>query len=594
LVVAALALLVASCSQSGAATDVVLTPVTGGTLTVGLDQSPTGCNPDAGTQTDSASRTVLEAVLPSTFVVTASGASTGNQSLVDQAELVSTSPQTVVYTIDSHAEWSDGVPITAADFRYAWEQQRGLDPATGLPVPADASTLGYRDIKSVTPANHGKTVTVVFKQPYAQWQMLFDPLMPAHVMQRVGWNPTCTVLRPDVDLSGGPFEIRSANASRVVLVRNPHWWGPEPMLDKVVIRVATSAGQLAGWLRTGTAQVAAPTVPTPGFVDSVVANPRVESDLDVTSTFLQLEFATQGTVTSSVEVRQAVAHAVDRQSVVSQVTGWLDGNVVPSQSHLYTQNQSAYPSAPGAQVALNDFLASNGSGSPTTTTTTSPAPGSGAPFPTTADEAATTRDMLAAGYLLGPDGRWATITGAPVVLRLVVDAGDSWTAETAPLLAGQLERAGFDVQISTQPTAASTGAILASGAADLALLPFEATPYPTTALAEYTDSLGLPGQDGSQNWANLDDPTVESLLDQAEHQLNPVKAQPIYAQVDALLWTDMAALPLFAEPGLVAWSVQTEGVTPSFHGPNLLTTVGTWQLRRPLDADATSTTDSTP
>ena len=75
---------------------------------------------------------------------------------------------------------------------------------------------------------------------------------------------------------------------------------------------------------------------------------------------------------------------------------------------------------------------------------------------------------------------------------------------------------------------------------------------------------------------------MDSLLDSAEQELNPVKAQPIYAQVDAQLWTNMATLPLFAEPAVLGWSAQTYGVTPSFHGPNLLDTLATWQLRRPV------------
>ena len=34
---------------------------------------------------------------------------------------MSTKPETIVYTLNPKAVWSDGVPITAADFKYAWE-----------------------------------------------------------------------------------------------------------------------------------------------------------------------------------------------------------------------------------------------------------------------------------------------------------------------------------------------------------------------------------------------------------------------------------------------------------------------------------------
>ncbi len=119
-----------------------------------------------------------------------------------------------MYTLNPKAVWSDGVPITAKDFIYAWEQQRGdltSDPALV------ASTAGYRDIKSVTGSNKGRTVTVVFRQPFADWQMLFSNLLPAHIMEKVGWNPSCTTVNPAIDLSAGPFRIAKVSAQTIVL-----------------------------------------------------------------------------------------------------------------------------------------------------------------------------------------------------------------------------------------------------------------------------------------------------------------------------------------------------------------------------------------
>ena len=68
---------------------------------------------------------MLGAVLPSPFVVNNLGMPTANSDLIVQSELVSTKPETIVYTLNPKAVWSDGVPITAADFRYAWERATG-------------------------------------------------------------------------------------------------------------------------------------------------------------------------------------------------------------------------------------------------------------------------------------------------------------------------------------------------------------------------------------------------------------------------------------------------------------------------------------
>ena len=97
----------------------------GGSLTVGIDQAPTGCNPNTVAGNTWANHFVLEPVLPSAFVVSPGGQSIYDSAVITQAEVQSLNPQTVVYSINPRAVWSDGQPISAADFIYAWQQQRG-------------------------------------------------------------------------------------------------------------------------------------------------------------------------------------------------------------------------------------------------------------------------------------------------------------------------------------------------------------------------------------------------------------------------------------------------------------------------------------
>ena len=135
----------------------------GGAISFGTTESPTGCNPNTPAGDTPGTQTVLAGVLPSPFVpdvVNSASEPMSNSELIVSAEPVSLKPLTIVYTLNPKAVWSDGVPITAADFKYAWEEQRG-DPATSSPDVA--SIAGYRDIASVTGSNGGHTVTVRFK-----------------------------------------------------------------------------------------------------------------------------------------------------------------------------------------------------------------------------------------------------------------------------------------------------------------------------------------------------------------------------------------------------------------------------------------------
>ncbi len=80
--------------------------------------------------------------------------------------------------------------------------------STGRPDSV-ASTLGYRDIDSLTGSNGGKTVTVVFHTPFADWASLFDDLLPAHIAETVGWNHGFDHFDPAVLVSGGPWQVVS-------------------------------------------------------------------------------------------------------------------------------------------------------------------------------------------------------------------------------------------------------------------------------------------------------------------------------------------------------------------------------------------------
>jgi peptide/nickel transport system substrate-binding protein len=564
----------------------------GGTMTIGIDQAPNGCNPDTAAGDTWADRIVLEPVLPSAFVVNDDDQAVYDSAIITQAELQNTSPETVVYTINPKAKWSDGTPITAADFVYTWEQERGVTGPVGLVTPLGAvspqatttlpgatgttgPSVGYRQIASVTGSNGGRTVTVVFKTPYADWESLFDDLMPAHVLEKSGWDPTCTTVDPSIDLSGGPFEISKVDPGHeVVLVRNPHWWGQTVDLARLVIKFASGPGQLDRWLANGTVDVALPRDYDEQYLEAVTSQASVVTQSQVSSTFLQLEFSTTSATTSSVDVRQAIAHAIDRQSLVDSVVGWADSTIVPADSHIYAQSQSGYPGPkpPPLQVSGQPNY------SPPATSKSSP---SATAFPATADLSTTDRLLTGVGDVKTVDGSWVLADGKPLTVRLAVDEGDAWAAQTGPLVARQLEAAGIAVTVVQASSAQAAGMDLASDVADVALLPMHSSPYPSQAIAWYTPLLGSPGVNGSQDWSNLDDATLNSLLVKASQELNPVDASPLYSQADTLLWQDMAALPLFAEPSVLAWSGQTADVNPNPNGANLLWSPETWAIRVP-------------
>ncbi len=287
-VLALVSLTAAACGSSGTGTtDVTYVAVAGGKIAFGTTESPSGAIPHPGGR-HPGTRTVLGAVLPSPYVVSGAGAPTANSNLIVQAEPVNLKPQTIVYTLNPKAVWSDGVPITAADFRYAWEQQREDTSPAGQDV---ANVAGYRDIASVIGSNQGRTVTVRFKRTFADWESLFSDLLPAHVMEQVGWNPACKSVDPSIDLSGGPFKIGAVSPRSITLKQNPKWWGTPANSRQITVRIASSTEQLAQWMSAGTVQVAQPATVTPSFLSSMTSLPDASSEVDLSGTQLQLDMA---------------------------------------------------------------------------------------------------------------------------------------------------------------------------------------------------------------------------------------------------------------------------------------------------------------
>ncbi len=66
----------------------------------------------------------------------------------------------------------------ADDFVYFWEKQNGTIKDNDV-----ASTTGYDQIESVEGSDNGKTVTVVFKNPFADWKGLFSGILPGPLRQ---------------------------------------------------------------------------------------------------------------------------------------------------------------------------------------------------------------------------------------------------------------------------------------------------------------------------------------------------------------------------------------------------------------------------
>ncbi len=529
----------------------VLVPAKGGSTTITLDQPWNGFNPNTPSGAASSTPTLLDTVLPSAYVTDPGLVPEVNSNLLLGVETTSTNPLTIQYSINPRATWSDGVPVTATDFVYAWESQKG----DGIDVDGSqdqvASTLGYRDIASVVPQNGGRTVVVTFSTPFTDWRALFDHLVPAHIAERVGWNTGFQTFNPQRVLSAGPMEVQSVVGNVASLVRNPHWWGTPSILDRITVTVSSSTHAWTGVLAASNHSVVVPAAVDLGSLAAISAMPNSHSQVNPALSFLDLEFDTRSPVMSRVAAREAVAHLIDRAGLLAKTVGVVSPSLLVSEDHLAVPAQPGY--TPSSAAGAYDQ-----------------------PDPTTAD-----RLIRSLGFSENAAGRYVDAAGNPFVIRLAVEAGDPWAPTVGNEIAASIRNQGIDVVVSSVDGVDGLRAAAASNAYDVALVTRTAGPFQTQTATWFSSDTGLMGASDSENWSRFDDPAVDSLFAQAAQALNPVTGETIYGQIDDQLWDQMVALPLFGEPGLLANGPLIANVVYNDTSDGIMWNAPTWALLRP-------------
>jgi peptide/nickel transport system substrate-binding protein len=521
----------------------------GGSVTVAVPSLPTNFNPSVPAGANRVTQMITEQVWPRAFTVTSELSPQLDSDFVTSAYLTAVNPQRIVYTIASGARWSDGTPITAADFVYFWHQQLAYGPQ----LPANDPISGYQDIKSVAGSNGGRTVTVVFVRPYSDWEALFANLVPAHIAEQSSFATAFAAGNTANLVSGGPFEItKVVPGVEVDLSRNPHYWGTPARLDHIIFKVVPGDRAVLSQLRSGGVQIGEV---SPGTAaDSVVAaSPGVLTEgTKLSPVEWQLVFNLARPTLAQPVVREALSKAIDRHEILADTAGLAAPSTPTDANRLYAAG------APGSQGNDGGYAH--------------------------ADDAEADNLLTQLGYSVSPTtGMVQTPTGAPLVLTVIGPSGNPMIAKVEALLQAQLLQAGIALEVKNVPESQLLANVLPTGAYEMALAPYPVMSFASETQALYTDPVGptpinvaassaaspsttipgaLPGHPQATNIEpgaiasgavsrdvlGFSDPGVTALYAQASAELAPPAAADLYNQIDQTLWRDLPTLPLFQAP----------------------------------------------
>jgi oligopeptide transport system substrate-binding protein len=240
-------------------------------------------------------------------------------------------PTKYVFHIRKEAKWSDGKPVTAQDFEYAWK--RVLNPASAADY---ANQLWY--LKNGLAFNSGKegvtaddvgvkakddyTLEVELEYPTTYFLELcsFPTLMPVR-KDIVEANPEQWTQKPETYIGNGPFKMTEwVHDSHISFVKNENYWNKSKVkLDKLkfVMIVQSSSGLAA--FETGEVD----------YIDDIPTYdiPRLlqEKKMVVTNYIGTYYICPNNKkrVLNDPKVRKALSLAIDRPLLIEAV--WKDG-----------------------------------------------------------------------------------------------------------------------------------------------------------------------------------------------------------------------------------------------------------------------------
>ncbi len=487
----------------------------GGTLTWPLAQLPPNFNAGHLEGALSDNSAVVDALLPRPFHYDAAARPILNQDFLESAELTSTDPQVVTYRINPKARWYGGTPITVADFKAQWKARNGSDPAFKV-----ASTQGYDKIASVAQGRDEREVVVTYRQPFADWREPFSGLYPASTNREAevfneGWRE-----RPLTTAGPFRFERLDKTAKTISLVRNERWWGEPAKLDRIVYRVIDPDSQVDA-LANGEIDVM-DVGPDVNKLRRAEAMPNVAIRKASAPDFRHITFNGTSAVLRDVEVRRALALAIDRRVIAEALIGPLGVPVEPLGNHIYMANQKGYRDNAG-DLGRHD------------------------------PERA--KDMLdRAGWRATMRGVRAK-DGKELIVRLVIPAHVATSKHEAELVQGMLGAVGAVVDIEAVPTADFFEKYVTPGNFDLTIFSWKGNVFPVSS-ARSVYSRPVVGDDGQldvgQNYARIGSEEIDRLFDEATAEFDEDKVVQLANRIDVLIWREVHSLPLYQRPEIVA------------------------------------------
>lgn len=412
-------------------------------------------------------------------------------------------PLTYVFHLRRDVRFHNGARLTSKDVKWTFDSI-----LNGSVISAKASTFKF--VRAVE-APDDWTVVFHLKEPYATllWNVSDGAIAIVPYGSDKDFNRTL--------IGSGPFRFVSAvQDSEVILEKNSDYWGEQARVARVRFAVIPDATTRALELRKGSADVAINAM----SADMVVAlrkEPTLHIQTAPGTIYNYLAFNLRDPILKDVRVRQALAYALDRQQIIHYL--WRDlaqpaPAILPRQHWAFNEDVPKYSYDPArARKILDD-----------------------------------------AGY----------VEKNGVRFRLTMKTS---TEETTRLLAAvlqqQFRKVGITLDIRSFEFATFYSDVV-KGAFQLYSLRWIGGNEDPDIFEHVFHSTSFPPKRANRSY--YVNSRVDSLIDQGRVELNQAKRKTAYAEIQAIVATDLPYINLFYLDNVLIHSRRVKNAKPNPSG----------------------------
>lgn len=427
--------------------------------------------------------------------------------------------------------WHDGTPCTANDYRFTWEWI--MDPKNQA-----QATAGWAEIESVEVPDD-LTAVVTLKGmyiPFVGEALGWNPILPEHIQstmttEEFGRNP----------VGNGPFRfVEWVPGDHITYARYEEYFRPEKaLLDQLIWKVVPDRNTVIAQAKTGDIQIGVDY--TEAQIPEMENVPGVSLSITPQQIYERYHFtlvthddaSVPHPIFSDKNVRLALTHALDRQTIIDQV---LYGRTRIARNEL---DNSPYEYAAIEPFAYDPELAKQ-----------------------LLDEA---------GWVAGADGIREK-DGVRLSFTHGTTSGNQ-TRETIQALAqANWKDVGVEMTIANQPASKFFGGFNDGGGwldRTIDMVGFtngRPSSDPNLRPFWHTESIPTVDKPGGFNHSGFSNPDLDALLDQQLTELDDAARTDLLNQAQQIIHDEAPMIPMYDRVGIHSISDRVKGVQPSLFG----------------------------